>query len=93
MTYTIAGPCNKDTDCLDVCPVDAIHPNRGEAGFPQAERLHINADICISCGSCFRACSGGAVAAYDETAPLPRSVSLGAAISALVQLEASRVRV
>lgn len=85
MTYSIAGPCNKDTDCLDVCPVDAIHPRRDEAGFPRAARLHINADTCIGCGSCFRVCSGGAIAARDEAAPL---MSLAAG-GGLIQLEAA----
>ena len=84
MTYTIAGPCNKDTDCLDVCPVDAIHPRRGDAGFPRAARLHINAETCIGCGSCFRVCSGGAVVARDEAAaPIPVATHGG-----LIQLEA-----
>ena len=31
MAYIIAGPCigTKDTECVDVCPVDCIHPAKG----------------------------------------------------------------
>ena len=33
MTYIIAEPCIgvKDTACVDVCPVDCIHPTKNEA--------------------------------------------------------------
>ena len=67
MTYAIAGSCTKDTDCLDVCPVDAIHPNPNDPAFTEAGQLHINADTCIACGSCFRVCTGGAVFLRDES--------------------------
>ena len=32
MTYIIAEPCIgvKDTACVDVCPVDCIHPTKNE---------------------------------------------------------------
>ena len=33
MAYIIAEPCigTKDTACVDVCPVDCIHPTKNEA--------------------------------------------------------------
>ncbi len=44
MAYTIAEPCIdvKDTACVDVCPVDCIHPTKNEAeAFGQsASALH-----------------------------------------------------
>ena len=35
MAYTIAEPCidTKDTACVEVCPVDCIHPKKDEADF------------------------------------------------------------
>ena len=35
MAYVIAEPCTgtKDTACVDVCPVDCIHPRKDEAGL------------------------------------------------------------
>jgi len=35
MAYVIAEPCigTKDTACVDVCPVDCIHPRKDEANF------------------------------------------------------------
>ena len=35
MVYVIAEPCigTKDTACVDVCPVDCIHPKKDEANF------------------------------------------------------------
>ena len=46
MTYIIAEPCidTKDTACVDVCPVDCIHPTKNEtaefeAGY-RSGRMH-----------------------------------------------------
>ena len=35
MAYVIAEPCigTKDTACVDVCPVDCIHPRKDEPEF------------------------------------------------------------
>ena len=35
MTYLIAQPCigTKDLSCVQVCPVDCIHPTQDEPGF------------------------------------------------------------
>src|SRR6266496_1844003 len=56
MTYVITQPCIgvKDASCVDVCPVDCIHPTQSEAGFEEAEMLYINPDECIDCGACKR---------------------------------------
>jgi len=49
MTYVITNPCIgvKDASCVDVCPVDCIHPSPNEPGFEEAQQLHINPDECI----------------------------------------------
>jgi len=58
MTYVIAEPCigTKDTACVDVCPVDCIHPRKDEADFEGAEMLYIHPIECIDCGACEPAC-------------------------------------
>ena len=42
MAYVIAEPCigTKDTACVDVCPVDCIHPRKDEAEFEGDTALH-----------------------------------------------------
>lgn len=68
MTYVIAQPCvgQKNTSCVDVCPVDCIHPAPGEPGFDEAEMLHIDPEECIDCGVCAEACPEDAVFADSE---------------------------
>jgi len=43
MAYVIAEPCigTKDTACVDVCPVDCIHPRKDEANFESETQLYI----------------------------------------------------
>jgi len=40
MTYVITAPCFgvKDGSCVDVCPVDCIHPAAGEADYYKHEQ-------------------------------------------------------
>src|SRR6187455_888041 len=68
MAYIICAPClgTKDTACVDVCPVDCIHPRKDEASFETAEMLYIHPDECIDCGACVPACPVEAIFALDE---------------------------
>jgi len=70
MTYIIAEPCvgTKDTACVEVCPVDCIHPTKDSADFAKYEMLYINPDECIDCGACAPECPVDAI--FDE-AELP----------------------
>jgi ferredoxin len=70
MTYVIAEPCigTKDTACVEVCPVDCIHPTKDEAEFEEAKILYINPDECIDCAACEPECP---VDAIFEEAELP----------------------
>src|SRR5260370_1344529 len=54
MTYVIAEPCigTKDTACVDVCPVDCIHPRKDEPAFEAETQLYIHPTECIDCGAC-----------------------------------------
>ena len=69
MAYIICEPCvgTKDTACVDVCPVDCIHPRKDEPEFQSAEMLYIHPDECIDCGACVPACPVEAIFALDET--------------------------
>ena len=41
MTYVIAEPCIdvKDTTCVDVCPVDCIHPTKNNPEVFEKEKM------------------------------------------------------
>src|SRR3712207_8270554 len=70
MTYVITGSCIKDDSCIEVCPVDCIHPKRGAPDFETAEQLYIDPNVCIDCDACVEACPVDAIFADFET---PRS--------------------
>ncbi|MCC6164314.1 MAG: ferredoxin family protein [Acidobacteria bacterium] len=68
MAYVITEPCigTKDTACVDVCPVDCIHPRKDEGEFDATQMLFIHPDECIDCGACVPACPVEAIFAMDE---------------------------
>ena len=71
MAYVITEACinTKDHSCVDVCPVDCIHPTPDEPGFADAEQLHIDPEECIDCDACVEACPVDAVAPEDLLPP------------------------
>jgi ferredoxin len=71
MAFVITDPCidTKDTACVDVCPVDCIHPRKDEAEFEQASMLYIHPDECIDCGACVPACPVAAIYDAPDTTP------------------------
>ena len=66
MTYVIVGSCIKDDSCVEVCPVDCIHPKPGAPDFDTAEQLYIDPDECIDCDACVEACPVDACFAEDQ---------------------------
>ena len=68
MTYVITSPCVgvKDGSCVDVCPVDCIHPSEGESDYENVQMLYINPDECIDCSACEPACPVNAI--FEESA-------------------------
>ncbi len=68
MTYIICEPCvdTKDTACVDVCPVDCIHPVKDDDRFEAAEMLYIDPEECIDCGACEPVCPVEAIFPEDE---------------------------
>ena len=69
MAYIICEPCvdTKDTACVDVCPVDCIHPRKDEPAFATATMLFIHPHECIDCGACVPACPVEAIFPLEET--------------------------
>ena len=67
MAYIIAEPCinTKDTACVDVCPVDCIHPRKDEANFAVMAQLYIDPVECIDCGACVPVCPVSAIFPLD----------------------------
>jgi NAD-dependent dihydropyrimidine dehydrogenase PreA subunit len=68
MAYVIAEPCigTKDNSCVEVCPVDCIHPTPEETGYAEVEMLYIDPDECIDCDACVEACPVDACFAEDQ---------------------------
>src|SRR5438105_15842154 len=68
MTYVIAEPCIdlKDLSCVEVCPVDCIHPTENEPGFAEVNQLFIDPEECIDCDACVEACPVDAIFAEDH---------------------------
>jgi NAD-dependent dihydropyrimidine dehydrogenase PreA subunit len=63
MTYVIAEPCIdvKDLSCIEVCPVDCIHPTDHEPDFADVSQLFIDPEECIDCDACVEACPVDAI--------------------------------
>jgi NAD-dependent dihydropyrimidine dehydrogenase PreA subunit len=70
MTYVITEPCIdvKDTACVDVCPVDCIHPTSSSDNFENVNQLFIDPEECIDCGVCEPECPVEAIF-MDEDVP------------------------
>ena len=68
MTYVIAEPCigQKDNSCVEVCPIDCIHPTPDEPDYDSVEMLYIDPDECIDCDACVEACPVDACFAEDQ---------------------------
>jgi NAD-dependent dihydropyrimidine dehydrogenase PreA subunit len=68
MAYVIAEPCigTKDNSCVEVCPVDCIHPTPEEPDYDKVEMLYIDPDECIDCDACVEACPVDACFAEDQ---------------------------
>ena len=62
--FVIAQPCIdvKDKACVDVCPVDCIHPVDGE----DVDQLYIDPQECIMCGACEPVCQVEAIFIVED---------------------------
>ena len=73
MPFIITDPCieTKDAACVDVCPVDCIHPRKDEPEFAAMTMLYIHPEECIDCGACVPACPVAAI--YESIDATPAS--------------------
>lgn len=69
MTYVITQPCCNDAACVDVCPVNCIHPRPDDPDFGTTEMLYIDPETCIDCGACVDVCPVSAIFPDSELAP------------------------
>ena len=72
MTYFITETCigTKDASCVDVCPVDCIHPTTEFTELFEAEnQLYIDPEECIDCGVCEPECPVEAIYAEEDLPP------------------------
>ena len=71
MPFIITDPCieTKDTACVDVCPVDCIHPRKDEPEFATMTMLYIHPEECIDCGACVPACPVAAIYESIDATP------------------------
>ncbi len=71
MPFIITDPCieTKDSACVDVCPVDCIHPRKDEPEFATTTMLYIHPEECIDCGACVPACPVAAI--YESVDATP----------------------
>ena len=61
MPFAITQSCCSDASCVEVCPVDCIHPTPGEPDFGHTDILYVDARACIDCGACADACPASAI--------------------------------
>jgi ferredoxin len=68
VAYVITEPCigRKEATCVEVCPVDCIHPTPDEPGYEASEQLFIDPDGCIDYDACQGACPVAAAMPADE---------------------------
>jgi len=68
MTFVITESCigTKDTSCVEVCPVDCIHPLPDSDKFEDVDMLFIDPETCIDCGLCVDECPVQAIYAEDD---------------------------
>jgi ferredoxin len=71
MAFVIVDKCTKDEKCIEVCPVDCIHPRKDEAAYATVTQLYIDPVNCIDCGACVPVCEASAI--YPE-AELPEDL-------------------
>jgi ferredoxin len=68
MTRVITSACigTKSMDCVEVCPVDCIHPKKDNPDNPNQKQLFIDPATCIDCGACEPACPVSAIFPEDD---------------------------
>lgn len=69
MAYVITDDCTKDELCVEVCPVNCIHPTKDEPGFDEVPTLYVHPEECIDCGACIPVCPTSAIMPLEDVPP------------------------
>jgi len=69
MAYVITDTCTKDNLCVEACPVNCIHPAKGEEGFDEVPQLYVHPTECIDCGACVPVCPTSSVFLLEDLPP------------------------
>lgn len=74
MAHVITELCagTKDQSCVEVCPVDCIHPAStldGDELYEEASQLYVDPETCIDCGACVPVCPVGAIFNEEDLSP------------------------
>ena len=69
MTHVITRSCCNDASCVEVCPVDCIHPTPDEPGYARAEMLYNDPETCIDCAACIDVCPVSAIVPDEDLEP------------------------
>jgi len=79
MAYVIAEPCigTKDNSCVEVCPVDCIHPTQDEPDYDKVEMLYIDPEECIDCEAFGRQLNFGFLGITTQNNESKRTMDLG----------------
>lgn len=77
MAYVITDGCTKDELCVEVCPVNCIHPTKDEPGFEEAPTLYVHPEECIDCGACIPVCPTSAIMPLEDV-PAEKSAAIAA---------------
>jgi ferredoxin len=90
MTWVIGPLCidQKDTACVEVCPVDCIHLYKGNDPNIPTNQLLIDPNECIDCAACEPACPWEAI--YQDS-EVPKEfqeyIEINARIAGVAEIE------
>ncbi len=77
MAHVITALCSeaKDQSCVEVCPVDCIHPASsldGDDVYASTTQLYVDPETCIDCGACVPVCPVSAIFMEEDLSPEDR---------------------
>lgn len=75
MTFVITDRCvgSKDASCVEVCPVDCIHPTPDEPGYDESAQLFVDPQECIDCNACAAMCPVDAIMGEQDVPEAQRA--------------------
>lgn len=78
MPRVITNLCQRDSSCVEVCPMDCISPGEPIEEYPT---FYIDPEACIDCGACETECPNNAIFEESEV-PVDYEAEGGEVLSA-----------